>query len=333
MPADAPSELTPGEVAVACARYGLADVVRADPLGAGSSGSPKMVLTRADRTRLLLKRRAPGHDDLSLVRFTHDIQHALARHAYPVAPLRHTLDGESMLTVDGRIYELFDFVEGRAYDRSIPATADAGRGLGFFHKILAKHLPRQRPARAIYHDTDLVRAQLDALADTGSHSLKSLYEDAAARVAELGLEQWPRQIIHGDWHPGNMLFRKGKVAAVLDYDAATMGPRAVDIAYAGLQFSMTSRPTGPADWPEEADVARLSAFFTGYEAVPGSVISKAEIEALPWLMVEALAAEAAFGVRGGRFGPFESEPFLQAVRSKALWIIRRRDEIRGCLNI
>ena len=335
MSPDASSELTPGEVAVACARYGLADVKRADALGAGSGHSPKTVLTLADGTRLLLKRRGPGHDDPSLVRFTHDIQHELAAHAYPVAPLRDTLDGDSMLTIDGHIYELFEFVVGSAYDRSVAATTDAGRGLAFFHKILAKHMPSQRPARATYHDAPPVRAQLESIAgdDRATPTLSSLYSDAATRVGDLGLDTWPRQIIHGDWHPGNMLFRKGKVAAVLDYDAATMGPRAADIAYGGVQFSMTSRPTGPADWPEESDLRRLKAFFTGYEAVPGGVISKAEIEALPWLMVEALIAEAAFGVRDGRFGPFESPPFLSAIRAKATWLIRRRDEVRGCLNI
>lgn len=335
MPPDASSELTPGEITVACARYGLDDVRRADTLGAGSGGSPKTVLTLADGTRLLLKRRGPGHDDPSLVRFTHDIQHELAAHAYPVAPLRQTLDGESMLTLDGQIYELFEFVVGSAYDRRLASTSDAGRGLAFFHKILAKHIPKERPARAIYHDAAQVHVHLDRLAgdDQATPSLASLYADAAARVADLGLDAWPRQIIHGDWHPGNMLFRRGKVAAVLDYDAATMGPRAADIAYGGVQFSMTSSPTGPSDWPEESDLRRLGAFFTGYEEVPGGVISKAEIEALPWLMVEALIAEAAFGVQGGRFGPYESPPFLNAIRAKATWIVRRRDQVRGCLNI
>jgi homoserine kinase type II len=328
----------PGEIAVVCARYEIAAVVRADPLGGGAATSPKVVLTCDDGRRLLLKRRGPGHDDPELVRFTHELQQRLAAHNYPVAPMQATRDGQTMLVLDGRIYELFGFVQGRAYDRSVAATQDAGRGLGFFHKILTKHIPAFRSARSTYHDATWVREALATIAGASEYgslvrSLRELYSTAAAEASRAGLSSWPEQIIHADWHPGNMLFRKARVVAVLDYDSARRGTRAVDAASGGLQFSLRAGRHGPAEWPESADLARLRAFFAGYESVAGCTLSKAEVAALAWLMVEALIAEGVAPMaREGRFGTFEGGEFLRALSAKASWIARHRDEIRNCLN-
>ena len=336
---DAPIDgFDPGEIAIVCARYDVGQVVRAEPLGAGSTASPKVVLTTDAGRRYLLKRRGPGRDDPALVELTHDIQRRLAERRYPLAPLRAMRDGATMLTLDGRIYELFDWVEGRPYDRSVPSTRDAGRALAYFHRILAKHLPAQRPARSTYHDAAWVRAAMDRIAATpgGAEAVapvRALYDRAAARATGAGLATWPRQIIHADWHPGNMLFREGRVAGVIDYDSARVGPRAVDVANGALQFSLTTGGSGCEDWPGHADLDRVGAFLEGYESVQGAVLSRAEIDALPWLMIEALVAEAVGPVAvEGRFGPFEGAAFLLAIARKAEWLARSRDRIRGVLN-
>jgi homoserine kinase type II len=242
-----------------------------------------------------------------------------------------------MLVLGGRIYELFEFVQGRAYDRSEGATQDAGRGLGFFHKILTRHIPAFRSARTSYHDAPWVREALATIAEAGNddtvRTLGDLYAGAAAEASRAGLAAWPEQIIHADWHPGNMLFRKGRVAAVLDYDSARRGARAVDAASGALQFSLRAGGRHPAEWPESADLGRLKAFLIGYESVPGCTLSKAEVAALAWLMVEALIAEGVAPVaREGRFGAFDGGEYLPALSAKASWLARHRDEIRNCLN-
>ena len=55
---------------------------------------------------------------------------------------------------------------------------------------------------------------------TCSTGCSTTYRQAADAVDELGLESWPKQIVHADWHPGNMLFRDNHVVAVIDYDSA-----------------------------------------------------------------------------------------------------------------
>jgi len=40
--------------------------------------------------------------------------------------------------------------------------------------------------------------------------LRKSYFQAADKVEADGLNSWPAQIVHCDWHPGNMLFRIAK---------------------------------------------------------------------------------------------------------------------------
>jgi hypothetical protein len=53
------------------------------------------------------------------------------------------------------------------------------------------------------------------------------------------------------------------------------------------------------------------------------LLSQAEIRAIPWLMVEALIAEAVFPIAAtGQFGKLEGLAFMQMVQRKVLWMQR-----------
>jgi Ser/Thr protein kinase RdoA (MazF antagonist) len=138
-------------------------------------------------------------------------------------------------------------------------------------------------------------------------------------VESLGLETWPRQIVHADWHPGNMLFRDGHVAAVIDYDSSRALQRVIDIANGCLQFSIIGGEEEVSRWPEYVDESRFKRFLRGYDEV--KLLSQAEIRAIPWLMVEALIAEAVFPIAAtGSFGRMEGLAFLQMVNRKVKWL-------------
>ena len=80
--------------------------------------------------------------------------------------------------------------------------------------------------------------------------LREAYHRAAEQVDRTGFRSWRRGIIHGDWHPGNLLYENGTIVGVLDFDSARIEPRCVDIANASLQFSMTM---GDPDDPGSVD--------------------------------------------------------------------------------
>src|SRR6185503_15189679 len=124
--------------------------------------------------------------------------------------------------------------------------------------------------------------------------LGETYRYCCDRVESCGLMTWPKQFVHADWHPGNMLFRENKVVAVIDYDAARLLPRIIDVANGALQFSIIGGDENVMKWPDYPDESRFKRFLRGYDEV--MLLSQAEIRAIPSLMMEALIAEAVFPI-------------------------------------
>jgi len=324
------------ELAVVLSRYDIGVINSIHRFRRGSEASPK-VLVRSARGDFVLKRRAPERVDPARVRCSHRIQMHLADRRFPLPRLvRSRLDGATLIDLDNRLYEMFEYIHGEKYDQSVTMTSSAGRALANLHLALADFAPNDETAGATYHNTDGVRANLEALSNQLAESdhaiidtLRADYEDAALRAEERGISHWPVQVIHGDWHAGNMLFKQGEVVAVIDYDTVRAAPRVIDVANGALQFSLQrgeSGNTDPAVWPPSPDEARLKHFCRGYDGVQGCIISTAEIQAMPWLMIEALIAEATGPVATtGRFGGMDGGAFLRMIATKSAWIRKNGD--------
>ena len=152
------------------------------------------------------------------------------------------------------------------------------------------------------------------------------YRAAATKVEQEGLEKWPKQIVHADRHPGNMLFRDNRVVAVIDYDSSRQLARVIDVANGALQFSIIGGDEDVAKWPEYLDETRYRRFLRGYDEV--MLLSEAEIRAMPWLMIEALIAEAVFPIAAtGNFGRLQGLSFLQMVQRKVYWMQRSSEKM------
>lgn len=327
------------ELAIVLSHYRIGAIDAIQEFPRGSRRSPKLII-RTDNGLYLLKRRARGKDDPFKVAFAHALQLHLAQKKFPLPRLIGTRkDNNSMLQWKGNIYELFEFIRGSSYDNSLESTADAGRTLGVFHQLLRDYQPEYEPPQGSYHAARFVAAAMQQIPQTlaqtdpasaASHQrqiaqlvafLHSGYNEAAMRVNELGLPDWPMQIIHSDWHPGNMLFRGQRVLAVIDYDSARIQQRVIDVANGALQFSILGGGDDPSQWPDYIDESRFKRFIRGYDSVPQNVLSKAEIQTLPWLMIEALIAESVLPIAAtGSFARMEGLGFLLMVQRKVRWL-------------
>ncbi|TVQ33574.1 MAG: hypothetical protein EA376_02065 [Phycisphaeraceae bacterium] len=324
----------PFELAAVLSHYdtGVIEQIREFPRG--SSKSPKVVI-RCERGEFLLKRRAPGRDDLRKVNFSHAVQLHLGARGFPLARLvRERRRHNTLLSLNGRVYELFEFVNGSAYDHSRELAEAAGRELAGFHRNLADLHPDWSPPAGSYHNSSRIQAHMEVIPQRVGASgaegaalpdviagLQRRYTEAARRAELAGVADWPQQVIHGDWHPGNMLFRGPQVIAVLDFDSVRMAPRALDIAGGALQFSISMQGDDPDIWPIELDEDRFLAFCHGYDRVSGCTISTAEIEAVPWLMIESLIVEAVIPIAAtGSFATLEGGAFIRMVGRKVDWI-------------
>ena len=316
-------------------RYDLGAIKSIEKQLKGSRRSHKVIID-ADKGRFLLKRRARGRDHPVKVAFSHAVQLHLIEKGFPLPRLIPVVDdGDTMVIVEDRLYEMFECVHGGTYSRTVRETRDGGRVLGLFHQMLKDYQTDWEPSRQGYHNSEIVRTSLHNIPENvvkddsvvGKESemfatVSGLYEgytNACERVEEAGFREWPDQLVHSDWHPGNMLFGENRVRAVIDYDSLHKMPAVTDLANGLLQFSIIAGNPDPRLWPAELDVERFRAFYRGYNqefATPpehGSAVTS--------LMIEALIAEAVAPIAAtGSFGHIEGFRFLQMISRKVKWL-------------
>jgi homoserine kinase type II len=333
------------ELAICLSHYDLGMIDSIQEFARGSRRAPKVII-QSERGKFLFKRRAHGKDDLAKVAFTHQLQLTLAAQNFPLPHLIGTRnDNNSMLVWQSGIYEMFEFISGGGYDGSLDATFHAGQSLALYHKLLHDFRSDYSPPTGSYHNAEAIHQAirntvgslpLDSrppaeilMATVGS--LEEAYGQCADRVNELGLHDWEVQVVHGDWHPGNMLFRDRKVVAVIDYDAARLQQRVIDFANGALQFSIIGGGDEPTNWPDYLDETRFKRFIRGYDSA--NVISKAEMQAVACLMCEAMIAEAVLPIAAtGCFGRFGGFGFLQMIDRKVKWILSHVEELSSLLE-
>ncbi|MHC4124329.1 MAG: phosphotransferase [Planctomycetota bacterium] len=325
------------ELAKVLSHYGIGVIHQVQPLNAGSKRTPKMVII-SEKGKFLLKRRSRGKDDFYRTAFAHSVQNHLGQKDFPVTVLVEASDEKNtILQLNNHIYELFEFVTGYRYDGSAEATIDAGRQLAKFHQYLADFASEWKPLKGGFHDSTKVRRHLKTIgAERPLNSnedmrrvadfLMVLYNGSSVRVNELGFDSWPEQVVHGDWHPGNMLFEHGKITVVLDFDSVKISPPVIDLANGMLQFSIVGDRPNPVDWPGYLDQAKLIQFLNGYREVVK--LDKYRLDSLLDLMIETMIAEAILPiVETGFFGNLKGLDFLKMIQRKVEWIHNNRQTL------
>ncbi|HEX2971501.1 MAG TPA: phosphotransferase [Tepidisphaeraceae bacterium] len=324
------------ELAIVLSHFDIGAIESIVKFPRGSRKAPKLLIA-SEQGKFLLKRRARGKDDVYKVAFSHELQLFLASKQFPLPHLIGTRkDNNSMLQWQGAVYELFEYIPGQAYPGTLEATFEAGRVLSLYHKLLEDFQSAWQPPSGSYHNQPSIEqglAVIPGALQADPEGLKSLltflqesYHQAAKHVEDAGLATWPKQYVHADWHPGNMLFREDRVVAVIDYDSARLLPRIIDIANGALQFSIITGDDDVSKWPDCPDEGRLKRFVRGYDEV--MLLSEAEVRIMPWLMIEALIAEAVLPIAlTGTFGRVDGLAFLQMVQRKVRWIQQSADKM------
>ncbi len=322
------------ELAVVLSHYDLGVIESITEFPRGSRRSPKVGIV-SERGKFLLKKRAKTGGGAERARYVHAIQCHLMERGFPlpalISPVR---SGDTVLILAGSMYELFDYVSGHPYTGDAKETRDAGRILASFHEAMDDFNDDRAFQGTGYHDALAVQTGLNSIpSGISSHEsaagkeaeilgltsyLFDVYSEAAGFVDGQSFDKWPTGITHSDWHPGNLLFKRQQVMAVIDYDCAKEGKALCDIANGALQFSMTSGRE-PHDWPDHLDMLRVREFILGYQGE--RPMCDVSMKVFPYLMLEALIAESVLPIAAtGSFGPFDGFGFLRMVRRKVEWI-------------
>jgi homoserine kinase type II len=330
------------ELARVLSHYNVGVIHKVLPLPGGSKRAPKMIIT-SEQGKFLLKRRLRVKDDFLRVSFSHTVQSYLCEKTFPVAPLIATTDGSStILQLNNHIYEFFGFVSGSRYDGSAEATIEAGRQLAKFHQYLADFTFKWELVKSSFHDSAIVRKHLKTIGTSRGAEpdkkmreiadvLTGLYNSSSVNVNELGFDSWKQQVVHGDWHPGNMLFSNRRLIALVDFDSVKLAPPVTDLANGMLQFSIVGDRPNPADWPDYLDQAKLVQFLNGYREIIEP--DKSKLDSLISLMIETIIAEAVLPVAAtGFFGNLGGTDFLKMIRRKAEWMDKNRTKLTEAMQ-
>ncbi|HEX9352627.1 MAG TPA: aminoglycoside phosphotransferase family protein [Streptosporangiaceae bacterium] len=81
--------------------------------------------------------------------------------------------------------------------------------------------------------------------------------ERAAEICHGPAPLLPEVLVHGDFHPGNVLWRWGKVSGVVDWQAACAGPAIIDVAHCRvslLTFGTEEAERFTALWQQAASV-------------------------------------------------------------------------------
>lgn len=275
--------------------------------GGGTANASLIVV--GSRGQFFLRRRNPRYADPEQLTYDHSVLHGLAKAGLPVPKIVRTPQGSRWVEHDGRIYELFEVIEGFEADpESLEEVTEAGHMLARFHLATERLEPSGKKAWPRYFDP---KVQLKGLkeakkllksgmaGDLGEVPPQEVAETVdflidQAKFAEEKLPDklyWsmPQTIIHGDWHPANMKFRDHKVVGIFDYDWVNKQPRVVDVTD-GLLFFGSRREKaidGGDIWsltqPFEPVWERMQVFMSAYRERIN--LTREELVALPDFMI------------------------------------------------
>ncbi len=259
------------------------------------------------------------------VEFEHELLARLASKALPFAtplPLAG-LDGASVQTFDGprgpRPATLYAEIPGRhADDADIDLVAAGATAFGRLDRVLAT-IDLAPPDRAM--SSDLAAAStavptLDGIEGDVGPEAALILRSAASEAARVP-PALPRQLIHGDFALGNVLFEGTLVRGIVDFEYCGRDLRVMELATAlGLVLTKTNR--------DELWRPVLDAYL---RALP---LTEPEIRALPRLARLGRAVGLVWWIGRERQG--HTSKTTTAERAQRLvqidaWIARRGDEL------
>jgi len=184
-----------------------------------------------------------------------DLQDAAlaAAAALPVPRLVPTRDGAASRVLDGRVVRVLTWLPGSEAGVARMPLRAGGELLGRLSRALAG---LQHPGADRVLPWDLARVPELADATTDAR-LSAAIARFAAEVSPV-LADAPRQIVHGDFHPGNVLVDdSGAISGVVDFGDVSRTARVCDV---GVALGYLIPDDGPGD-------AVRAEFLAGFESV------------------------------------------------------------------
>ena len=205
------------------------------------------------------------------------------------------------------MYELFEYIPGQSYPQTLESTFDSGRVLGLYHKLLENFTSEWTPPTGSYHMAPSV--EHGPAVDPHDRRSAPMAEQNIEPMLDFLLRAIPpgrrdgRMPGHGQLAQADRACGLASGEHAVSRESRRRGDRlrfgtaaAADGRHRQRRIAVLDhrRRRGRRKWPDYVDESRFKRFLRGYDEV--MLLSQAEIRAIPWLMIEALIAEAVFPI-------------------------------------
>jgi Ser/Thr protein kinase RdoA (MazF antagonist) len=209
-----------------------------------------------DGAPVVIKFYRPGRWSRAQILEEHAFVHELELHELAVVAPVADSSGRTLYEFEGFLFAVFPRRGGRSPDLNYETLQILGRSLGKLHSIGAQERFRHRQALSVATFAEASRAYLLEHAFIPAElraAYTSLADDLIRRVQQIFSEYkgYAAIRIHGDCHPGNVLWRED-LPHLVDFDDTMTGPAVQDL---WMLLSGT----------RDQQLMQLSEFMEGYE--------------------------------------------------------------------
>ncbi|MCJ2378494.1 serine/threonine protein kinase [Vibrio sp. ZSDZ34] len=183
-----------------------------------------------DKKRFVVKFYRPQRWSQDQILEEHAFAHELLQHDVPVsAPL--LINGQSLHSYQGYLFTLFASEGGRQFEvDNLEQLEWVGRFMGRIHQVGAVKPFQHRPTIGLDEYLYQPRALLENSTFIPMHLENAFFNDLDLLIKQIE-QHWPQHTsairLHGDCHPGNILWRDGPM--FVDLDDARNGPAIQDL--------------------------------------------------------------------------------------------------------
>ncbi|EEX95171.1 YihE protein required for LPS synthesis [Vibrio orientalis CIP 102891 = ATCC 33934] len=186
--------------------------------------------TDEERQRYVVKFYRPERWSQEQIQEEHDFTLELIESEIPVAPPVR-LNGQTLHQYQGYLFALFESVGGRQFEvDNLEQLEGVGRFLGRIHKVGSKAPFKHRPTLGLEEYLYQPRKLLENSEFIPMHLENAFFNDLDLLIKSLE-NRWDDSAtiirLHGDCHPGNILWRDGPM--FVDLDDSRNGPAIQDL--------------------------------------------------------------------------------------------------------
>lgn len=185
--------------------------------------------TDEDRKRFVVKFYRPQRWSREQIQEEHDFSNELVENEVPIAaPL--SINGETIHEYQGYLFTLFNSEGGRQFEvDNLEQLEWVGRFMGRIHQVGAQKNFIHRPTIGLEEYVYQPRKLLQSSTFIPAHLENVFFSDLDLLISQIEAHWQPSETIrlHGDCHPGNILWRDGPM--FVDLDDARNGPAIQDL--------------------------------------------------------------------------------------------------------